>query len=113
MKLKGIQTFELILFLQEKKLGLSEKNKILEKKINSCDFLKMSKEKFRNIGLGLGPASKLANFAKKYKKKKLRLFSSYLSLSEIWYQIISIPLFTPQTQEIQELKAISFSNTAY
>ncbi|GES76504.1 hypothetical protein GLOIN_2v1695250 [Rhizophagus clarus] len=42
----------------------------------------MSKEEFCSIGLGLGFASRLADFVKEYEKKKLRSFFLYLSLSK-------------------------------
>ncbi|PKB97298.1 hypothetical protein RhiirA5_384761 [Rhizophagus irregularis] len=73
------------------------------------DFLKMTKEKFMQDGLERGPATRLADFAKKCKEKKLRSFSSYLSLSEVLAKygydsdgIDSIPLFSPPTYEIQD-----------
>ena len=59
-----------------------------------------------------GPATRLAKFAKDCKDKKLRSFSSYLSLSEVLAEygldsdgidgIDSIPLFKPQIHEIQD-----------
>ncbi|GBC43841.1 hypothetical protein GLOIN_2v1522857 [Rhizophagus irregularis DAOM 181602=DAOM 197198] len=73
------------------------------------DFLKMTEEKFMQDGLERGPATRLADFAKKCKEKKLRSFSSYLSLSEVLVEygydsdgIDSIPLFSPPTYEIQD-----------
>jgi len=64
-------TAKLIEFLQEQDLGLSETAiKILEKeKVNGQDLFDLTEEKFRSVGLGLGPASKLA---KNCKEKKLR-----------------------------------------
>jgi hypothetical protein len=56
-----------------------------------------------------GPALRLADFAKDCKDKKLRSFSSYLSLSEVLAEygydsngIDSIPLFSPPTYEIRD-----------
>ena|SRR6266545_3792399 len=73
-EIKKYDTEKLISFLQEQDLGLSETAiKILEKEeIDDCAFLKLTKDEFRSIGLGLGPAVKLADFTKKCKKKKLR-----------------------------------------
>src|SRR5438270_9929472 len=69
----------------------------------------MTKQDFRDINMKGGPAVKLVEFAKECKEKKLKAFSSYLSLSEVLAEygldsdgIDSIPLFNPQTHEIQE-----------
>src|SRR5688572_27475845 len=84
-EIKKYDTAKLIEYLQGQDLGLDEDDeKIIHKeKIDGRAFLKLSKEEFRSIGLGLGPAVKLADFAKDCKEKKLRSFSSYLSLSEV------------------------------
>ncbi|CAG8820232.1 3821_t:CDS:2, partial [Gigaspora margarita] len=52
--------------VKEEDLDLSETAiKILEKEeINGRDFLKISEEKLRSIGMVLGPASRLSDFAK-------------------------------------------------
>ena len=46
-------------------------------------FLKITEEKLRSIGLGLGLASDLADFAKELGKHKLKAFSSYKSLKDL------------------------------
>ena len=79
-EIKKYETKELIDFLRKKEdLKLSQKVfEVLEKEeINGPAFLKITKEELRSIGLGLGPAMVLADFAKECKKKKKRAFSSY------------------------------------
>ena len=73
------------------------------------DLFDLTEEKFRSVGLGLGPASRLVKFAKDCKDKQLRAFSSYRSLKEVLvkYDLVSegtevIPLFTPQIHEIRD-----------
>ena len=65
-EIKKYDTEGLVSFLKSQKLGLSETAiKILEKEeLTGRAFLKTTKEEFRSIGLGLGPASDLADFAK-------------------------------------------------
>jgi hypothetical protein len=85
-EIKKYDTEELINFLRkEEDLKLSETAiKILEKEeIIGRAFLKLTEEKLRSIGLGLGPATVLADFAKECKEKKLRAFSTYRSLKEV------------------------------
>ena len=111
-EIKKYDTAKLIDFLcGEKDLGLDDDDLeiIRKQKINGRAFLKTSREEFQSLGLGFGPAKNLADFAKDCKEKKLRAFSSYLSLSEVLAEygfdsdgIDSIPLFTPQTHEIQD-----------
>jgi hypothetical protein len=43
----------------------------------------MTKQKFRDCGLKIGPAVTLAKFAKECKEKKKRVFSTYRSLKEV------------------------------
>ena len=85
-EIKKYKTKELIDFLhKEEDLELEEEDlEILRKqRINGRDFLKVTEEKLRSIGLALGPATRLADFAKECKEKKLRAFSSYKSLKEV------------------------------
>ncbi|PKY40741.1 hypothetical protein RhiirA4_539063 [Rhizophagus irregularis] len=95
----------------EEDLGLDDDDLeiIRKRKIMGRDFLKLTEEKFMQDGLERGPATRLADFAKECKEKKLRSFSSYLSLSEVLAEygydsdgIDSIPLFSPPTYEIQD-----------
>ena len=103
------KTKELIDFLRkEEDLELSGKVfEILEKEeITGRAFLKITEEKLRSIGLGLGPASDLADFAKELGKRKLKSFSSYKTLKDLSdvlekYGIVSgditrIPQFIPR-----------------
>ncbi|PKK58612.1 hypothetical protein RhiirC2_325011 [Rhizophagus irregularis] len=104
-EIKKYKTKELIDFLRkEEDLELSEKVfEILEKEeVNGRDFLKATKQDFRDYGMNGGPASRLADFAKECKEKKKRAFSSYRSLEEVLEKygiksssITSIPQFTP------------------
>lgn len=79
--------------------------------INGRDFLKTSKEEFLSCGMPDGPARKLAEVTNEWKDKKLRLFSSYLSLGEVLAEygldfdgMVSTQLFFPPTYEIQDNK---------
>jgi hypothetical protein len=110
-KIKKFKTAELITFLQERDLELSEKvlETLEEQEVNGRDFLKTSKEEFLSYGILGGPAKRLADFAKECDKKKLHSFSSYLNLNEVLEEydiesdgIESIPLFIPQKHEIQD-----------
>ncbi|PKB95353.1 hypothetical protein RhiirA5_436879 [Rhizophagus irregularis] len=96
---------------KEEDLGLDDDDfEIIRKqKVNGRTFFKITKEELRSAGLSLGPATALVDFAKECKDKKLRSFSSYLSLSEVLVEygydsdgIDSIPLFSPPTYEIKE-----------
>ncbi|RHZ82605.1 hypothetical protein Glove_108g37 [Diversispora epigaea] len=60
-------TVKLIDFLREQNLFLNNKHlEILhEREIAGCDFLKMDKQDFRECGLEIGPAMRLAGLAKK------------------------------------------------
>src|SRR5436190_766533 len=80
-EIKKYDTGKLISFLQERDLELSETAiKILEKEeITGQNFFDLTEEKFRSVGLGLGPASRLMKFAKECREKKLKAFSSYKS----------------------------------
>jgi len=69
----------------------------------------LNEEKLRSVGLGLGLATILFDFVKECEKKKLRSFSSYLSLGEVLVEydfesdsIDSIPLFSPSTHKVQD-----------
>src|SRR5438876_250648 len=78
-EVKKYDTTKLIDFLRkEEDLGLSEKAlEILEnEEVDGRAFLKMTEQKFRDCGLKVGPAVKLADFAKECKEKKLKAFSS-------------------------------------
>ena len=66
---------------------------IIEKeRINGRTFLKMTEEKFMQDGLKRGPASRLADFAKDCKEKKLRAFSTYRSLKEVLAKMVLTPM---------------------
>jgi hypothetical protein len=85
-EIKKYKTQELLDFLsKEEDLGLDDDDLeiIRKQKITGRAFLKTSKEEFERYGMLGGPATVLADFAKECKEKKLRAFSSYLSLSEV------------------------------
>jgi hypothetical protein len=74
-------------------------------KNNGHDFLKMSKEEFEHCRLEMELLKRLANFAKDYKEKRLKPFSSFKSLSKMLKNygfksesIETIPLFFFQTE---------------
>src|SRR5436309_13212131 len=80
------KTSELINFLRkEEDLELDDDDLeiIRKQKVNGRDFLKITEEKLRSIRLGLGPASRLADFAKECKDKNLRSFSSYKTKKDL------------------------------
>ncbi|GBC14895.1 hypothetical protein GLOIN_2v1695250 [Rhizophagus irregularis DAOM 181602=DAOM 197198] len=116
-EIKKYKTEALIDFLRkEEDLGLNDDDFeiIRKRKIMGRDFLKTSKEEFEHCGLEMGPAKRLADFAKECKDKKLKAFSSYLSLSEVLAEygldsdgIDSIPLFSPPTYEIQDSNKVA------
>src|SRR5581483_7265267 len=111
-EIKKYKMAELIDFLRkEEDLGLDDDDlEIFQKqKITGRAFLKTSKEEFEHYGMLGGPATVLADFAKKCREKKLRAFSTYRSLKEVLkkYGIGSdgtdtIPPFSLQTHEIQD-----------
>jgi hypothetical protein len=110
-EVKKYDTEGLISFFRGRDLGLDEDDeKILRKeKIKGQDFFDLTQEELERHGMKLGPAKRLVKFAKDCKDKKLRAFSSYLSLSEVLVEygldsdgIDSIPLFSPPTYEIQD-----------
>src|ERR1044071_3660704 len=106
-EIKKYDTAKLIDFLcGEKDLGLDDDDLeiIRKEKVNGRAFLNITEEKLRSYGMPGGPASNIAVFAKECKEKKLRSFSSYLSLSEVLAEygydydgIDSIPLFSAPT----------------
>jgi hypothetical protein len=80
------KTSELINFLRkEEDLELDDDDLeiIRKQKVNGRDFLKITEQKFRDCGLKVGPASRLADFAKECKDKKLRSFSSYKTKKDL------------------------------
>ncbi|GBB92672.1 hypothetical protein RclHR1_02040034 [Rhizophagus clarus] len=99
----------------EEDLELSETAiKILEKEeVNGRDFLKVTEEKLHSYGMAGGYATRLADFAKECKEKKLRSFSSYKTKADLEkvlqedYKISSgditlIPQFKPVTCPVDE-----------
>src|SRR6266542_2772542 len=85
-EIKKYKTEALIKYLRkEENLGLNDDNlKIFRKrKIMGCNFLKMTDDKFKHCGFKIGPTSRLADFTKEYKDKKLKAFSLYKSLKEV------------------------------
>src|ERR1044072_6123309 len=85
-EIKKYKTEALIEYLRkEEDLGLDDDDFeiIRKRKIMGRDFLKTSKEEFEHCGLEMGPAKRLADFAKECKDKKLKAFSSYRSLKEV------------------------------
>jgi hypothetical protein len=103
--IKKYNTAEIIEFLREQDLDLSETAlKILEdEEVNGRSFFILTEEKLHRYGMKGGPASVIADFAKKC--KKLRSFSSYRTkkdLKEVLEKygvengrIIDISQFTP------------------
>ncbi|GBB97990.1 hypothetical protein RclHR1_03110022 [Rhizophagus clarus] len=87
-EIKKYKTEALIEYLQkEEDLGLEEEDfEIIRKqRVNGRDFLKITEEKLEKWGMPGGPATRLADFAKDCKNKKLKAFSSYRGVGKIWY----------------------------
>jgi hypothetical protein len=113
-EIKKYDTEKLISFLQERGLGLDldDENIIRKEKIAGQDLFDLTEEKFRSVGLGLGPATRLVKFAKECKEKKLKAFSSYKTkkdLSEVLRKygidtndIRKIPAFVPEPVKIDD-----------
>jgi len=110
-EIKKYDTRALILFLQERDLGLDldDKNIIRKEKITDQNLFNIIKEKLCSAGLGLEPVTRLMKFIKECKDKKLRAFSTYRNLKEVLekYDLASegteiIPLFTPRIHEIPD-----------
>src|SRR5204862_4788663 len=74
---KDFNTEELIDYLGRKNLKLDKDDiKILRKeKISGLSFLELTEEKFRSIGLALGPATTLAKFIEGLSQKLRNYFS--------------------------------------
>src|SRR5436190_12168383 len=72
-EVKKYKTEVLIEFLgKEEDLELDEEDLeiIRKEKVNGRDFLKMTKQDFRDFGVKGGPALRLADFAKECKEKR-------------------------------------------
>ncbi|CAG8587122.1 11262_t:CDS:2 [Paraglomus brasilianum] len=108
-------TENLIEFLKEQgDLQLNETHfEILRnEEIAGRDFLKLTEEKLHSYGMKGGPATRLADFAKEVKEKKLRAFSSYRTLKDFKEvlgkysidgdSITSIPQFQPETHTLDK-----------
>ena len=82
--IKNFNTEKLIDYLRRKNLKLDKDDiKILRKeKISGLAFLELTEEKFRSIGLALGPATTLAKFIKGL-GQKIRNYSSLKSLDDL------------------------------
>ena len=81
---KDFNTEELIDYLERKNLKLDKDDiKILcKEKISGLAFLELTEEKFRSIGLALGPATTLAKFIEGL-GQKIRNYSSLKSLDDL------------------------------
>ena len=78
---RKLNTENLIKFLcEEEDLQLNETHfEILRnEEIAGRDFLKLTEEKLRSYGMKGGPASRIADFAKEVKEKKLMAYLSAL-----------------------------------
>ncbi|CAG8615167.1 7819_t:CDS:2 [Paraglomus occultum] len=110
---KDLDTEEHINYLWKKDLKLKESHfKIFRKEeITGSAFLDMTEDRFRSIGLALGPAMALAKFIESL-DQKLRSFSSYKTLEKLkdvlrkykvnGEDITSIKQFNPVFEEIDD-----------
>ncbi|SRR6266516_4424876 len=83
---RKLNTEKLIDFLKEQEdLQLSDAHfEILRKEeITGRDFLKTSKDEFRSYGMKGGPATRLVDFAKEVKEKKLRAYSTFRTQRDV------------------------------
>jgi len=84
--IKKYKTEELIDYLQRREdldLDNDDLSILRKQKISGFSFLELTEEKFRSIGLTLGPATALAKFIEDLKEQKVRSFSSYKTLDEL------------------------------
>ncbi|RIA85577.1 hypothetical protein C1645_830581 [Glomus cerebriforme] len=115
-EIKKYDTAKLIEYLQgQEDLGLDDNDLeiIRKEKVSGRDFLKLTEEKLEHYGMKMGPASRLADFAKECKEKKLKAFFSYKTKADLEkvlqedYKISSgditlIPQFKPVTCLVDE-----------
>src|SRR6266487_5168000 len=84
--IKKYKTEELIDYLQRRgdlDLDNDDLSILRKQKISGFSFLELTEEKFRSIGLTLGPATALAKFIEDLKEQKVRSLSSYKTLDEL------------------------------
>ncbi|RHZ74994.1 hypothetical protein Glove_218g34 [Diversispora epigaea] len=109
------KTNELIDFLRkEEDLVLDEDDlEIFRKqKVTGREFFKMTKQDFIENGMMWGPATRLVDFIKEIKEKKLRAYSSYKTQKDFegvmrkfgidGKNIKKIPSFSPETEKIED-----------
>jgi hypothetical protein len=89
-EIKKYKTKELIEFLRkEENLELEEEDLeiIRKQRVNGRDFFKITEEKLEKWGMSGGPATRLADFARECKEKRvekrLRAFSSYKTKKDL------------------------------
>ncbi|CAG8572120.1 8527_t:CDS:2 [Ambispora leptoticha] len=111
---RKLNTEKLIEFLRgEEDLQLNDAHfEILRKEeISGRNFLKLSKQDFRDCGFKVGPATTLADFAKEVKEKKLRAYSSFRTQADVKEvlekyklgdSISSIPQFQPTIHKLED-----------
>ena len=111
---RKLNTEKLIDFLKEQEdLQLNDAHfEILRKEeITGRDFLKLTEQKFRDCGFKVGPATRLADFAKEVKEKNLRAYSTFrtqadvkevLAKYKLGDSISSIPQFKPAIRKLED-----------
>ena len=57
--------------------------KFFSHNITGQDFLKLTEQKFKNCEFKVGPVTRLVEFTKKVKEKKLRVYSSFHTQADI------------------------------
>ncbi|RIB17910.1 hypothetical protein C2G38_1390317 [Gigaspora rosea] len=84
-EIKEWDTDKLVKFLesQDLKLKVHHLDIIRDQELTGDNFLEYTEQKFQDCGLKLGPASRLAKFAKECKEKKRGSFSSYKTQKDL------------------------------
>ncbi|CAG8787782.1 36340_t:CDS:2, partial [Racocetra persica] len=84
-EINKLDTDQLIKFLesQDLKLKVHHFDIIRDQELTGDNFLDYTEQKFRDCGLKLGPALRLAKFAKECKEKKRHLLSSYKTQKDL------------------------------
>ena len=111
-EIKKYDTEKLINFLhKEGNLKFSKTAlKILEnEEVNGRDFLKVTEEKLRSYKMKDEPASRLINFAKKCKDKKLRSFLSYKTKKDLSKMLGKYKIISSDITHILQFKPDSHS----
>ncbi|CAJ0747403.1 5967_t:CDS:2, partial [Entrophospora sp. SA101] len=106
---------ELIKFLHKQedlKLDNDDLEIIRNEKITGHDFLQFTEEKLCIYGMKGGPASRLADFVKEVKEKKLKPYSSYRTLKNLHEVLKKHGIDSKNIADIPQFKPVVDNNEA-